>query len=130
MAARTLVISTPAVGGVAITAASGTTVSSDTMVISCSTAQASIDCATLAIRLDNVNSTTTVVLSLAAGTLYSSIGQGAKTITIPSASTYILGGQGFESARFLSSTGTLAFTQSSGAGPLSWEAYQKPHAIQ
>lgn len=129
MAARTLKVTTPVLAGVAITAASGTVASSDTMTISATTAQSLLRFNSLHIRVDNVNSVTSVTLSLAPGTEYSDIGVGAKSITIATATTAIIGGQDFEGSRFLSSGGTIVFTQT-GTGPTSWEAYQSPGALE
>lgn len=129
MAARTLVATTTALTGAAIVAASGTTASSDTMTISCSTAQTMLDLATLVIKVASVNSTTSVVLSLGAGD-FSDGGIGAQSITLGTAASAVIGGQFFESARFLTDDDTLVFTHSSGAGPVSWEAYQAPIASE
>lgn len=129
MTARTLKITTPVITGVAYTAASGTTASSDTMTISATTAQSAIDFSTLVIYVQNANSTESAVLSLAAGTEYSSIGQGAKSITVATGTSVIIGGQDFEGARFLSSSDTIVFTQS-GTGPCTWTASQAPRATE
>lgn len=128
MAAKTLSIVTPTISGASITA-TGAVASSDTMTISCTTAQSSIDFSSLAIRVENQSSTAAVTLSLAAGANFSSIGIGAKSISIGTATTVVLGGQTFESARFLKAAGTIVFTQA-GTGPTSWEAYQSPRATE
>jgi len=129
MTARTLKVTTVALAGLAPTAASGTTASSDTMTISATTAQGAMDFVSLHILVVNPNSTESAVLSLAAGTEYSSIGQGAKSITVTTEATFIIGGQDFESARFLSSGDTIVFTQS-GTGPCTWTAFQSPRASE
>jgi len=129
MAARTLQPTTIALTGAAQVAASGTSASSDTMTISASTAQSSLDFKSLAIVAANASTTASVSLSLAAGANFSEIGQGAATISIGTAATVVIGGQGFEGARFLSATGTLVFTQT-GAGPLTWTASQYPRATE
>jgi hypothetical protein len=129
MTARTLKITTPVITGTAYTAASGTTASSDTMTISATTAQGAIDFATLVILVANPNSTESAVLTLAAGTEYSSIGQGSKAITVATEATVIIGGQDFEGARFLSSGDTIVFTQA-GTGPVTWTASQAPRATE
>jgi len=128
MADRTLKPTTPVITGVTITAASGTTASSDTMTISATTAQSMLDMATLVLRVANANSTTGVTLSLAAGN-YSDAGIGAATVTIATATTVIMGGQFFESSRFQNTADAIVFTQT-GTGPCSWEAYQKPRASE
>ena len=99
------------------------------MTISASTAQSSLDFKSLAIVAANASTTASVSLSLAAGANFSEIGQGAATISIGTAATVVIGGQGFEGARFLSATGTLVFTQT-GAGPLTWTASQYPRATE
>jgi hypothetical protein len=127
MTARTLVITTPVLLGAAVTAASGTCASSDTMTISCTTAQSCINMANLFLRITNQNTVTTAYVTLSASDRYSSKGIGAKSITaIATDSTVIMGGTGFCSARFLSSAETLVFT-SVGTGPTAFEAYQSPN---
>ena len=129
MAARTLKPTTPVIAGVAITAASGTVASSDTIAISATTAQSALDMSSLVLRVANSNSITNVVLSLAASGVYSARGIGAATVTIATEATVIIGGQDFESARFLAAGGTLTFTQT-GTGPTVWQAFQAPRASE
>lgn len=125
MAAKTLNPTTPAISGTAQVAASGTVASSDTMTITASTAQSALNFRSLAITVANASSTASVTLSLSAGDDFSSIGQGAYTITIATAATVVIGGQGFESSRFLTDDGAIVFTQT-GAGPTTWTATQAP----
>ena len=127
MTARTLKITTPTLTGAAITAASGTCASSDTMTVSATTAQSIVNCGKLFIRVTNQNTVTTAYVTLGATTEYSEKGQGTATITaIATDSSVILGGQGFESSRFVTSAETLVFT-SVGTGPTAFEAYQYPN---
>ena len=125
MANGTLKPTTPVLTGVTITAASGTIASSETMTISATTAQSNLNLAKLIVCVANANSTTSVTLSLGAGTEYSEKGQGAKSITVATETTVIIGGQDFESARFLTSSNTVVFTQT-GTGPTTWTAFQLP----
>ena len=129
MAERTLKVTTPVITGASIAAASGTVASSDTMVISATTAQSALDMSSLVLRVANANTTAAVTLSLAASGVYSARGIGAATVTVATGATVVVGGQNFESARFLAAGGTLTFTQT-GAGPTSWEAYQAPRASE
>jgi hypothetical protein len=128
MASTTLSVLTPTLAGATITAKTGVA-SSETLTIQATTAQSALDFRSLFVRVANTSSTAAVTLSLAAGTEYSGIGVGAKSISIATEATVIIGGQTFESARFLSSAGTIVFTQT-GAGPTSWEAFQKPRASE
>ena len=112
----------------------GTTVaSSQTCTITATTAQGALDFATLAVRVTNTCTTTACVLTLNAGaTAYSGIGAGdSATIALGSNTTIIIGGQTFESARYLKlGAQSIQFTQTSGTGPTSWEAYQAPRASE
>ena len=126
MAAKTLNPTTPAISGAALVAASGTAASSDTVVISATTAQSILNFRSLAITVANASSTASVVLSLGAGDNFSEVGQGAYSITVATEATVIIGGQGFEGARFQDSDGAITFTQA-GAGPTTWTATQGPN---
>lgn len=128
MANGTLKVSTPVLAGVAVTAASTTIVSSETMTISATTAQTMLDLSSMVVRVANASSTASVLLSLAAGD-FSDAGIGAASVTIATGATVIIGGQLFESSRFLDSDDTIVFTQT-GTGPTSWEAYQSPRAAE
>ena len=128
MASTTFTILTPAITGTTITA-KGSVASSETLTIQASTAQGSIDFARMFVRVENVSTTASVSLSLAAGAEYQSTGIGAATVSIATATTVIIGGQGFEGSRFLNSSGTIIFT-ATGTGPTSFEAYQKPRATE
>jgi len=129
MANGTLKVTTVALTGVAGTAASTTIASSETMTISATTAQSSLDLNTLMVYVANASSTASVTLSLGAGDNFSEIGQGAYSITVGTAASVMIGGQGFESARFLDSNGAIVFTQT-GAGPTTWLAWQEPRATE
>ena len=125
MASTALTIQTVALSSTALTIVPKTIITAETITISASTAQGSIDFRTLVIRV-TANTTSTTVITASAGTQYSSIGQGNYTINIPSATSVIIGGQDFEGARFLNSAGSLVFTQTTGTGASSWEAFQQP----
>jgi len=137
MASGTLTVITPALTGQFL--GTGPTVvgvgallsvgTAETCTIDPSTAQSILDLATLHIRVQNTSSTASVSLSLGVGTRFSGIGVGAQTITVATNTTIIIGGQGFEAARFQITANTIVFTQT-GTGPTSWEAYQSPRAIQ
>ena len=126
MANGTLKATTVVLSGVAGTAASTTIASSETMTISATTAQAALNLRSLMVYVANASSTASVTLSLGAGDNFSEIGQGAYSITVGTAATVMIGGRGFESARFLDSNGALVFTQA-GAGPTTWLAFQEPN---
>ncbi len=125
MAARTLSITTPTLTGASISSVDTVLASSDTCTISCTTAQSAIDFSTGFIRAVNANSTTSVVLTIGAGSRYSGIGVGTASVTVGTETSVIIGGQGFESARFLNTAGTIVIT-SAGTGPVSLEMYQVP----
>lgn len=130
MAERTLTVTTPSLAGTSVVSASAAMASSDTIVISPSTAQSSLDFSSLVVRASNTNTITSVVLTLSAGTRFSGIGVGTKTITIATADTAIIGGQDFEGARFKNFTaGTITFT-ATGTGPTVVEAYQAPRNFE
>ena len=127
MASTTLSILSAAITGAEITAKTAVA-SGQTLTVSPTTAQGTIDFNTLAVRCENTSTTASVTLSLGAGTEFSGIEIGAASISVGTAETVIIGGKTFEGARFLTSSGTIVFTQT-GAGPTSWEAYQRPKAI-
>ena len=111
----------------AVISATPTIASSNTCTIACTTAQGALDMNTLHVRIYASTNALTPVLS--AGTRYSSIGQGSKTLTaIASTATAIIGGQDFEGSRFLNTAGNIIFTFT-GAGAIV-EAYQAPRATE
>ena len=128
MASTTFAVLTPALTGTAITAKTGVA-SSQTITFSVSTAQSTIDCKSLFIRATNTNTTASVSLSIGVGTEGSALGIGAATVAVATAATVVIGGQGFDSARFGTSGNTVVITSSS-TGPCSFEAYQKPNALE
>jgi len=128
MASTTLTVLTATITGAAITAKTALA-SSETMTVAPTTAQAVLDFKSLHIRIENVSTTASLSFSLGAGTRFQDIGIGAATITVATATTVMVGGQFFESARFQITAGTIVFTQT-GTGPSSWEAYQAPRAIE
>ena len=127
MASTTLTVVSTAITGGAIPAKTSVA-SSETLTVSPSTAQGALDFNTLAVRCENTNSTTAITMSLGVGTEFSAIEVGAASISVWTAKTVVIGGKTFEGARFLTSGGTIVFTQT-GTGPTSWEAYQRPKAI-
>ena len=127
MASTTLSILSTAITGAEITAKTAVA-SSQTLTVSPTTAQGAIDFNTLVVRCENTSTTASVTLSLGVGTEFSGIEIGAASISVGTAETVIIGGKTFEGARFLTSGGTIVFTQT-GTGPTSWEAYQRPKAI-
>lgn len=124
MASTSPSVLTCTIDGATITA-SGSVASSETVTITPTTAQSILDFNTLMIRVENQSSTASVTVSLGVGTEFSDRGIGAKSISIGTATTVIIGGQGFEGSRFQTSGGTIVFTQT-GTGPTSWEAFQAP----
>jgi len=129
MAARTLSVTTPTLTGASVASISTVMASSDTCVISPTTAQSSLDFATLALRATNANTITSVILTIGVGTEFSDIGIGTAAVTVGTAETVVIGGQFFESSRFQTSGGTVILT-AAGTGPTSIEAYQKPQASE
>lgn len=128
MASTTFTVLTPAITGTTITA-KGAIASSNTLTVAPSTAQGSLDMASLHVRVENQSTTAAITLSLGAGGEFQGTGIGAASISIATATTVIIGGQLFEGTRFLTSSGTIVFTQT-GTGPSSFEAYQKPRASE
>lgn len=127
MASTTFTVLTPAITGVAITAKTGVA-SSETITITASTAQSSLDFATLFVRITAVGGSVTPTISAGAG--YSAIGIGTAALTlIASSGSVILGGQLFESARFQDASGDLVITMA-GTGEASIEAFQAPRASE
>lgn len=129
MAARTLVVTTPAITGTSVVSASSALASSDTCTISITTAQSSLDFNSLVISASNANSVTSVILTFSVGTEYSAIGIGTAAVTIATGDTSIIGGHLFESARFLSSANTIVLT-ATGTGPTTLQAFQAPKATE
>lgn len=128
MASTTLTVMTPVITGTSNSTKSDVA-SSQTLTIQASTAQGALDMATLVVRVENVNTTTAVTLSLGVSTEYSDLGIGAASVSVGTATTVVIGGQLFESARFLTTSGTIIFTQT-GTGPTTWSATQKPRASE
>ena len=127
MGSQTLTAVTCLISGAAVTNKGGVT-SGQTVTIGPTTAQGSLDFESLHIRIYHA-STSTVTISLGVGTQFSDKGIGAYTITIASTKTVIVGGHDFEGARFLTSAGTIVFTQLTG-NATTWEAYQSPRATE
>ncbi len=109
--------------------ASAGIVSSDTITFSVNSTASTIDTATLVVRAENTNSTASVTLTIGVGTEGSDIGIGTSTVAIATESSVVIGGQGFDSARYQTSGNTLIMT-AAGAGPTTFEATQAPRAIE
>lgn len=128
MASTTLSCVTATLAGASLTAKTGVG-TGQTLTVKATTAQSILDFGSLHVRATNTNTVTSVTLSLGVGTQFSSRGIGAKSISLATNKSIIIGGQDFEGARFLTSSGTIVFTQT-GTGPTSWEAYMSPKAIE
>jgi hypothetical protein len=128
MASTTLSVLTATLAGATITAKAALA-SSETMTISPTTAQGALNMGSLFVRIENQSTTAAITMSLGAGTRWSAKGLGAKSISIATATTIIVGGQDFEDARFMITAGTIVFTQS-GTGPSSFEAFQYPRTSE
>ena len=128
MASTTFTVLTPAITGTTITAKTGVA-SSQTMTIDPSTAQGTLDTKTLFVRVTNTNTTASVTLSIGVGTEGSDLGMGAASVSLATNASCIIGGQGFDSSRFGNSSGNIVIT-ATGTGPCSFEAYQKPKAME
>jgi hypothetical protein len=128
MASTTLSVLTATLAGATITAKAALA-SSETMTISPTTAQGALNMGSLFVRIENQSTTAAITMSLGAGTRWSAKGLGAKSISIATATTFIVGGQDFEDARFMITAGTIVFTQS-GTGPSSFEAFQYPRTSE
>jgi hypothetical protein len=126
MASTTLSALTATISGATITAKTGVG-NGQTLTVQCTTAQSQLNFANLHIRCTNTSTTASVSLSLGVGTQFSDKGIGAATITVATNKSVLIGGHGFEGSRFLTSSGTIVFTQT-GTGPTSWEAYCSPTA--
>ncbi len=131
MASTTNTVIVPLLIGQQITASTGFG-SADTVTIDFASAQGMLDTGTLMIRIANNASAATLTYTFGVGTEGTSIGQGTKAGTaIGSDDSVIIGGQGFESSRFLTSAGTIVITFTGGNGTDSTvEAYQIPRASQ
>jgi len=128
MASTTLSVLTGTISGATV-AAKAAVASSETLTVNHTTAQSALDFKSLMVRCDNVSTTAGVTISLGVGTEFSDLGIGAKSISIATETTVLIGGQTFEGSRFLTSAGTIIFTQT-GTGPTSWEAFQAPRATE
>jgi hypothetical protein len=128
MGSTTLTVQAPTLLGTVVVGVTAVA-SSETCTISASTAASQLDFSTLMIRI--TASTGSVTPTISVGTRFSSVSQGAKTLTaIASSGSVVIGGQDFESARFLQFTsGSLILTMS-GTGTAAIEAYQAPRAVE
>lgn len=127
MASTSVTVITPTITGATITGASAVA-SSETITIQASTAQGALDFNTLHVRIQAVGGSVTPTIG--AGTVWSEKGQGSKALSaIASSTSVILGGQDFESARYMITAGTIVITMA-GTGTASIEAYQSPRATE
>jgi hypothetical protein len=127
MASTSVTVITPTLLGAVITGASSVA-TGETITIQASTAQSALDFKSLFVRVSAVGGSVTPTISV--GTRYSSVGQGAKALTaIASSTSAIIGGQDFESSRFLNTAGTLIMSFV-GTGTASIECYQYPRASE
>jgi hypothetical protein len=125
MASTTFTVLEPAIGGVEITAKTGVA-SSETITLAAPSGT-SLDLASLHVRITAVGGSVTPTIGVS--TEYSARGIGTAALTaIASSGSVILGGKLFESARFLTTAGTVVITMA-GTGTASIEAYQKPKAL-
>lgn len=84
--------------------------STSSIVIDHTTAQSSLNLATLAVIFDNYSSTASMTVTLGVGDDYSEIGQGAAAaITVGTGATVVVGGKTMESARFLTDDDQIVF---------------------
>lgn len=128
MASTTFTVIYPALTGTAITAKAGV-VSSDTLTIAVPTAAGVIDGPGLMIRCANTNSTAAITLSIGVGTVGSSKGIGAASVSVATETTVLIGGPTLDTSRFQTTAGTIVITQA-GAGPTSWEVFQPRRSLQ
>ncbi len=127
MASTTLSVLTPTITGAVITAKTAVA-SSETITIQATTAQSSLDFASLMVRISAVGGSVTP--TIVAGTSFSSINEGNKALSnIASSASVILGGHLFESARFMNDSSKLVISFT-GTGTASIEAYQTPKATE
>ncbi|MDD5651671.1 MAG: hypothetical protein PHF86_14850 [Candidatus Nanoarchaeia archaeon] len=128
MGSTTLTIITPSLLGTTIVGVTEVA-SSETCTIQASTAQGAIDFNSLFVRITAVGGSVTPTLGN--GTIYSSIGQGDKALTvIASSASVIVGGQDFEGTRFLNCTAKTIVFSFVGTGTASIEAYQYPRVTE
>ena len=128
MASTAFTIVKPALAGTTVTAKTGVT-SGQTITFSASTAAGAIDFRTAIIRIQETSGSGVNTLSIGAGDEFNSVGIGAASVSVTSSDTIIIGGQGFEGSRFLNSSGSVVITVT-GAGTISWEAYQQPRSLE
>lgn len=130
MASTSLTVITPSLLGVSVATNSDVLTSGQTITFTVSTAQSGINGSKFLIRAYNAMSAETAVITVGVGTEGSSFGIGGATIsTVSSASSVIIGGQGFDTSRFVTSANTVVVTATTGDA---WklEAYQLPRAIE
>ena len=114
MAVTTNTVIVPTILGQEITSSTGLA-SGDTITIDFQSAQGMLDTKTLMVRCANTLSAGTMTMTIGVGTEGSDIGRGSQACTaIGSDDTVIIGGQDFDSARFLTSAGTIVLTMAGG----------------
>ena len=128
MGSTTLTVQAPTLLGTVITGVTAVA-SSETCTIGASTAASQLDFSTLMVRI--TANTGSVTPTISVGNRWSSVSQGAKTLTtIASSGSAVIGGQDFESARFLQMTAGTLIMSFTGTGTASIEAYQAPRAVE
>jgi hypothetical protein len=104
MGTKTINPVTPALTGAAVTK-TATGGSTGTILVAATTTQNILDFSKLAIVIENLATTASIVATIKKGVAFSEIGQGdAAAITILAGTTRIIGGASFESARFQNAT--------------------------
>ena len=131
MASTTNTVIVPALLGQQITASTGFG-SGETVTIDFASAQGMLDTKTLMLRVANNASSTCLTVTIGVGTEGSDIGRGTQACTaVGTEDSVIIGGQDFDSSRFMTSAGTIILTFTGGCGTDDTvEAYQIPRAIQ
>jgi hypothetical protein len=109
-------------GGNAVTGA--TAASADTITVTAPSG-ASLDLSRLAIRL-YASAGSTAGINIGVSTTYSSESQGVYSFTITSSETVYIGGEDFESARFLTQSAQSVVITQSGACAINAEAVLLP----
>ncbi len=131
MASTTNTVIVPLLIGQQITASTGFG-SGETVTIDFASAQGQLDTNTLMIRIANEASAKTLTYTIGVGTEGSDLGRGSQAGTaIGSDDTVIIGGQDFDSARFMTSAGTIVISfVGDEVSDSTVEAYQIPRASQ
>ena len=130
MASTSLSVYVPSLTGTVLGTNADVLTSGQTITFTVSTAQGTIDGASFMIRAYNAMSAEAAIVTVGVGTEGSSFGLGtAASSSVASAKAILIGGQGFDTSRFMTSGDTIVITATTGDA---WqlEAYQMPRAIQ